>query len=207
MKKFFSLVIAVLLCLPLGLLNVKADSASGTIFAVTKTGTPSTVNPSSAVAFAISVENISSASAVPEEIVDTLPQGWTYNNDAKLTNIDGEQSIFAPSISGQTLTWSLTGSNAQTVAQGDNIVISFTATSPSATGSYTNEGCLTLPERVCAEASVTVEAGGVGATTTPDAGLKENVMLLSGTAILLFVIAYLLVKDKRSFEQKLVGEV
>jgi len=187
-------------------LPVKADSASGTTFTVTKTATPSTVGPSAAVNFTISIKNISAANAAPTEVTDTLPAGFVYNNDSKLTDLQGTQILcsatsttsFCPTVSGQTITWTFDGTTLQSIPQNQNIVLSFTANAPATVGTYTNTACLTQPENICANATITVQAG------TPQAGIIQNIATVVIIGTLLIVMGMKISHKKKSFEDSLI---
>jgi fimbrial isopeptide formation D2 family protein len=179
---------------------VRADTASGSIFSVQKTAAPEPAGVSSDVSFAITITNISSSGAAPTEATDTLPDGFTYNNDSKLTDVNGIQGSFSPVVSGQTLTWTFDGDTLQTLEEDENIVISFTAKTPSTTGVYTNHACLSLPENVCTTTEVTVQ-------TNPNTGLAENILLLSTAGTLLILIAMRIRRKKISFEDAMLKTI
>lgn len=179
----------------------KADTGSGQYFNVIKTASPGTAGKLADVTFAITLENTSASNQAPEKVIDTLPDGWTYNNDAKLTDLDTNTAEFAPTVLGQELTWTFDGTSLISIPPGENIVISFTAKSPNVTGSFVNEACLEDPESVCATATVTVQAG------TPQAGLTENIVLLSGISAVLIVGSLFIKRDRRSFEEKIIDRI
>ncbi|MFW5720381.1 MAG: hypothetical protein ACOCXT_05125 [Candidatus Dojkabacteria bacterium] len=181
-----------------------ADSAEGSIFRVTKAAAPSTANASSTVSFSITIENVSTSNAAPETVVDTLPASFVFAGNAQLTDLQGVQSDFEPTVSGQTLEWTFEGDNVQSIAEGENIVISFSATAPSTPGSYTNEVCLTLPEEVCATATVLVQE-----TEQPVETPKSGIITITGLATLAGLtfagIGYTAIQlQKKSFEEKVL---
>jgi uncharacterized repeat protein (TIGR01451 family) len=181
--------------------TTKADSGTGTTFSVTKNATPNPVSVSSDINFSISIKNISNANSAPTQVVDTLPSGFVYNNDAKLTNLSGTQSAFTPTISGQTLTWAFDGDTLQTIPSNQNIVISFSAKTPATAGSYSNQACLTQPENVCSTVNFTVQSG------TPQAGIIQNTSIILGAGTLLTVGGIKLRKKKLTFEQTVLSNM
>ncbi len=175
----------------------RADSATGSTFTVTKTATPSTAGVSSPVSFTISIKNNTTVNTAPQTVTDTLPEGFVFLNDAKLTTLDGSQVDFAPTAAGQVLTWNFDAGNLQSIPQDENIVIAFSATSPATAATYTNQACLTVPENVCASAQVVVQAG------TPQAGLVDNILIALGLGSVLILIGRNRFKNYYTFERKL----
>lgn len=200
MKKILALL---LIALPLVYLTgspAKADSASSTSFQITKTATPSTVSPSSTVNFTVAIKNIGTAgmSQTPQTVIDTLPAGFTFTNDAKLTKLDGTQIDFAPgSTIGQVVTWTFEGDTTEAIPQNENVVISYSATASAVEGNYQNNACLTAPEKVCATATITVQS-------TPATGLKENLALTAGIGVIAVIFSLLLKKKRVSFEEAML---
>lgn len=153
----------------------KADTARGTNFSVTKTGTPSTVSPQGTVNYIISIENIGQANAAPQIVRDTLPAGFSYIGNGKLTTVQNTQINFAPTVSGQVLTWTFDGTTLQTIPPTDNIIISYSVRATSTIGNFTNQACLVQPENVCANFTVTV-------ANSPAAGIIQTGLLGIGGA-------------------------
>jgi fimbrial isopeptide formation D2 family protein len=205
MRKLLPIFLLILGMASLSLGYVKADTASGSTFSVTKTATPDTVAPSANVTFTISVKNITAAgspNATPQTVTDTLPTGFTFTTaSSQLTGLDGTQAAFAPTVSGQTLTWQFSGTTQISMAPGDVIVISFSAVAPATTGTYTNQACLTLPESVCAEAQITVQS------STPNTGVLQNLAIAGGIGAVLVFFSVKKSKKKISFEQSLLTKV
>jgi fimbrial isopeptide formation D2 family protein len=201
MKKFLA---ALLIVLPIAFLTTTpatADSAVGTSFEVTKTATPDTVSPSGTVNFTISLKNIAidGSTQTPQTVTDTLPDGFSFANDSKLTKLDGTQVTFTPSsVSGQVVTWTFDGDTTEAIPQYDNVVISFSTTAPEATGSYENTACLTTPEEVCTTATVTVQ-------TSPVAGVIENIVLIAGVGAIAAIFGSLSLRKKRNFEEDVLS--
>ena len=201
MKKLLStVVLSAALLIPFSL-STKADSGTGTTFSVTKNATPNPVGISSDINFSISIKNISNANSAPTQVVDTLPSGFVYNNDAKLTNLAGTQSAFTPTVSGQTLTWAFDGDTLQTIPSNQNIVISFSAKTPATAGSYSNQACLTQPENVCSTVNFTVEGG------SPQAGIVQNTSIVLGIGTVLALGGVKLRKKKLNFEQSILSRM
>jgi fimbrial isopeptide formation D2 family protein len=181
--------------------SVKADSASGTTFEITKTATPATVAPSGTVNFTVSIKNIDASNQTPQTVTDTLPEGFTFTNDAKLTKLDGTQVAFAPSsVSGQVVTWTFQGEYTEAIPTTQNVVISYATTASSTVGTYENNACLTAPEEVCAKATIVVQAN-------PQAGLKENISIAMGVAAVAGVVGLVLKRRPGlSFEEALISQ-
>jgi fimbrial isopeptide formation D2 family protein len=201
MRKLPGLLTGIMILGCLMFLPVKADRSDGTTFAITKVATPSVVGVSSNVSFAITIENISSSNSAPVKVVDTLPTGWTFNNDAKLTDLEDETTDFTPTVDGQVLTWVFDGSTLQSIPQNDNIVINFSAKSPATTGTFINQGCLEEPEQVCANAQIDVQAG------IPSTGIVENIAVIGLLSTSLILISLMIRKNKKSFEDKMLSKL
>ena len=94
------------------------------------------------VTYTITATNPGSAAVVLDQIIDTLPSSpgaVTYT--ANSTTVNGTaQAAFNPVISGQTLTWSSTGSAGTTftVPAAGTLTLGFNAVIPVANGVYTN---------------------------------------------------------------------
>jgi len=197
MYKTLWITICALMVLPFFVLSAKADTATGTTFSVTKAVAPSTAAPSSTLAYSITIRNISSTNAAPQVVTDTLPAGFSYSGNARLTTVSGSQVTFTPQTSGQTLTWTFDGDALQSVPPNQQIVISYQVTAPSSNGQFTNQVCLTQPENVCTQATVTI-------TTTPNTGLLDNVFLGIIIGGILLFIASRMPHTKETFEEKLL---
>jgi fimbrial isopeptide formation D2 family protein len=202
MRKILALFSIVLSVAFLTSSSAKADSTTGTSFEITKTATPSTVSPSSTVNFTVSLKNISTGglNQTPQTVVDTLPEGFAFANDAKLTKLDGTQVAFAPSsVSGQVVTWTFQGEFSEAIPTNQNVVISYAATASATIGTYENNACLTAPENICAKASIIVQ-------TSPTAGLRENLALAAGVGAIAVIFGILLRRKPRaSFEDALIS--
>ena len=95
------------------------------------------------VTYTITATNSGSAAVVLDQIIDTLPSSpGTATYTANSVKVNGvAQTGFNPLISGQTLTWSSTGTGGTTFnvpASGGTLTLSFDATIPAANGVYTN---------------------------------------------------------------------
>lgn len=198
MRKLPAIFTVLLLGMTCMFIPAKADRADGTTFAITKAATPSTAAINTPVAFAITIENISGSNAAPIKIVDTLPDGWTFNNDAKLTNLEGFTADFQPTVSGQDITWTFDGTSIISVPPTDNIVISFTANAPGTVGTYLNKACLEDPETVCANAQVEVQQG------TPKTGIVENIAIIGSLSGSLILLSLMISNKRKTFEDKMI---
>lgn len=176
---------------------VSADTTSGTNFRVTKAATPTITTPSSTVAYAITILNISQTNQAPQTVTDTMPAGFAYAGNAKLTQVSGTQVAFEPTTAGQVLTWTFDGDTLQSIPANQSIVISYQVTVPSSTGEFTNTACLTVPENVCAEEQITV-------TTNPNTGIVENIFVAMAGAALLIAIGIRFSQNRKSFEGKVL---
>ncbi len=188
---FFALFLAVII-------PAKADSTTGSTFTITKAAAPATVAPSGTITYSITLKNISTSNAAPQAVADTLPTGFTFAGNPKLTTISGTQVTFTPTQTGQTLTWTFDGDSLQSIPQNQQIVISYQVTASSTTGTYRNTACLTAPENICANQDVIV-------ATAPSAGIVSDVLLglLFGT--LLVFLGIKLTRTSKSFEQKILA--
>lgn len=204
MRKFLALLITAFSLSILSGNTVMADTSSGTSFEVTKTATPSTVSPSAIVNFTISITNIDAGglNQTPQTVIDTLPAGFTFADDSQLTKLDGTQVTFPPSsVDGQIVTWTFGGEFTEAIPLDQNVVISYSATAPEVTGSYENTACLTTPEEVCASAQIIVQ-------TSPQAGLKENMIIALGLAIVLVLGGFFYRQKKHvSFEEAMLTRI
>lgn len=177
----------------------KADTASGTTFSITKVAAPTTVAPGSTLAYSVTIRNISQTNAAPQIVTDTLPQGFSYVGNARLTTVSGSQVTFTPTVSGQLLTWTFDGDTLQSIPANQNIVISYQVSASSTTGTYPNQACIVQPENVCAVANVTV-------AVNPNTSLESNVILGILIGCILIVIALSIPKTKKSFEEKILSQ-
>jgi fimbrial isopeptide formation D2 family protein len=201
MKKILAFLLIALPIIFLAGTPAMADSASSASFQITKTAAPSTVARSSPINFTVSIKNINALgqAQTPQTVVDTLPDGFVFINDSKLTKLDGTQVAFAPSsVNGTVVTWTFAGEFTEAIPQNQNVVISYSATSAANTGVYENNACLTAPENVCAKATITVQS-------SPVAGLKENIALTSGVGFIAIIFATLLKRKKISFEEAVIA--
>lgn len=199
MKKFLALVVTFLMLSLNFFTPVFADSATGTTFTITKSSAPTTVSPSGSIAYSITIRNNSSSNASPQVVTDTLPTGFTYAGNPKLTTVGGTQVDFTPSQNGQVLTWTFDGDTLQTIPQDQQIVISYQVTASSSTGTFTNTACLTQPENICTTHDVVV-------TTNPNAGIVSNIVLAIIISAVLILVGAKLINPKRpSFEAKVLS--
>lgn len=199
MLKWLKFVTIFLISFSLFPLMAKADSASGTIFSITKTVAPSTASISSVIAYSITIKNISASNEGPLTITDTLPTGFSYSGNSLLTKIDGTQVTFTPQISGQTLNWTFDGDTLQSIPPDQTVVISYQVTAGSTIGDFVNNVCLTTPENVCTQATVTI-------ATNPNTGILDNIGLGIISGIALIIIASKLRYSKNSFESRLMNK-
>jgi fimbrial isopeptide formation D2 family protein len=197
MNKFVKLLTFFLLALPLFAFTAKADSGTGTTFEVTKAVAPATAAPNGTLTYSITIKNISETNAAPLTVRDTMPEGFSYSNNAKLTKIDGTQVDFAPATAGQVLTWTFDGDTLQSIPQNQTVVISYSLTAPATTGEYTNQACLVTPEEVCATANVTI-------TTTPNTGILDNIFIFIAVGGLLILASLKIPRLNMSLEEKII---
>lgn len=178
--------------------QAKADSATGNIFSITKAVAPTTISPNSILAYSLTIKNISSINAAPQVINDTLPAGFTYVGNSKLTTVTGNQIEFAPTISGQILTWTFDGDTLQSVPPNQTIVISYQVKASSTPGVYQNRACIIQPENICSVANVNV-------AINPNASLESNVILGILIGSILLVVALSIPKKRKSFEDNVLS--
>lgn len=176
---------------------VKADSATGDTFTVTKAAAPSTISPSGTISYSITIRNDSSVNSAPQTVEDTLPTGFTFAGNGQLTTLTGSQVTFTPTQDGQVLTWEFDGDTLQSIPQDQQIVISYQVTASETVGTFTNTACLIEPEEVCATQDVVV-------TTNPNTGIVENTLLGITIGGILVYFATKLTRVRKTFEQKVL---
>lgn len=189
---------------------VKADAAStitptptnntsntGSTFSLQKIAAPTTVSPNSVITYSITIQNISTTNAAPRNIEDTLPQGFSFIGNSKLTTVNGQQVEFAPtSTQGNKITWAFDGDTLQSIPPNQNIVITYQIRTGSETGNFTNRACLTNPENVCASATVNV-------ILSPNASLNDD-LIIALLVIIPSIILFITLRRNKSFEQKVL---
>ena len=197
----FSITFFVLLLLQLSSFTyVWADSdtaTGGQAFSISKEAAPRLVAPGSTVTYSITVRNLASVNLSPKRIEDTLPDGFTFIGNSKLTTVSGEQLEFNPSTSDNKLTWVFDGDTLQTIPPNQSIVVTYQVRSSTNTGSYTNRACLVDPENICSSSTVSV-------TTNPEAGLTDSILI----ALLILIPGGMLashIYEKNRFENRVLN--
>lgn len=172
-------------------------SSTGSTFSLQKIAAPITVSPNSVITYSITIRNISTTNAAPRNIEDTLPEGFSFVGNSKLTTVNGEQLEFAPtSNQGNKVTWAFDGDTLQSIPPNQNIVITYQARTGTQTGNFTNRACLTNPENVCASATVNV-------ILNPNASLNDN-LIIALLIIIPSIILFITLRRNKSFEQKVL---
>lgn len=197
MLKGLKLVVAFLFVVCTFTFIAKADTGTGTTFSVTKAVAPATAAPSSTLTYSITIKNISQANAAPQVVTDTLPTGFTFAGNSLLTTIAGNQVTFTPQSSGQVLTWTFDGDTLQSIPADQDIVISYQVTASSTTGEFSNQVCLTQPENVCTQSTVTI-------TTNPNTGILDNIWIGLAIGVFLIFVASKMPHSRISFEEKVM---
>lgn len=175
---------------------VKADAAGNT-FTVQKVAAPTTISPNSILTYSITIRNTGNVNLAPQSLEDTLPEGFTFVGNAKLTTVQGQQVEFPPTqTQGNKITWVFDGDRLQSIPPNQNIVITYQVRTGSETGAYTNRACLISPENVCASATVNV-------ITSPNASLNDDV-IIALLIILPGVILIITLYNNKSFEKKIL---
>lgn len=208
-----------------------ADSATEPgVLEVTKEALQNSIGPGEKIEFSIRVENLSTEVLAPSKIVDTLPTGFVYNDDAKLAGVGSSSDNpinLAGTQSGSAVTWFL-GSDGDVrnetrmdgvAGQGDgeSFIVSYSARGPSTAGSYTNEACVfyipsggSSESSLCAEKDFIIESveGGDKPQKTPDASIETVFIFITFGSVLTVppCVYFMLLYRRKSFEEVLIHE-
>lgn len=131
-----------------GLVIANLFNSCGAAPSVTKSASPTTVGAGGDVVFTVTLNNPTAADLSLTAVEDRLPEGFSYVGPTSGTlGVD-----FAPSQSGQTLTWNTTA----TVPAGTSRTLVFTAAASSISGTYSN--VVTVAGSTSAEGALTLES-------------------------------------------------
>jgi len=128
---------------------------------IVKDATPSTVAPGGNVVFTLTITNNGNQGDYIRTVRDTLPQGFTYQDECTVVKPNGTTFTCTPTVSGYSIEWSFpsSGENSVFLEPGQNMIITFKAKAPITPGAYVNIACLIIPTDGCDDTVVYVSPG------------------------------------------------
>lgn len=127
-------------------------------FTIVKEVDPVSVSPGDEVEFTLTITNTGDTSAYIQRVNDTLPEGFTYNDECRVTKPDGLGFDCTPILDGRSMVWTFStdGADAIYLGPGEHATIVFTVLTPDEAGTYLNVACLVIPSDGCDNAPVYV---------------------------------------------------